>query len=329
MNQADGALPPFRERLPWRGGDLQTVRNLVTGNRGAGPLPPGEAVFLAMADGDRLAGTLHRPPGAAVRPLAILVHGLAGSEDSQYLVATAAHLLAAGHPVLRLNLRGAGRSRETCRDGYHAGRSADFAAVLAGLPPDLAGRGVVAVGYSLGGNMLLKHLGETGATAGLAAAVSVSAPIDLAAASRRFRAPRNLAYQRWLLGHMKAEALAPGGVVLDEGERRAVREARSVYEFDDRYVAPRHGFAGADDYYARCSAAGFLAGIAVPTLLVHADNDPWIPAAAYRDAMGLGNPALRIALTRGGGHVGFHGPRSVAGGRWHDAAIAAFFAAAA
>lgn len=326
MTETSAPLPLFRERWPWRGGDLQTIRNLVRGNRGTAGLPPGETLDFAMADGDRLVGTLHRPAAATTRPLAILVHGLAGSEDSDYVVATAAHLLAAGHRVLRLNLRGAGRSRAQCRDGYHAGRSADFAAVLAALPGDLAADGVVAVGYSLGGNMLLKHVGERGAESGLAAAIAVSAPIDLAAASRRFRAPRNALYQRWLLGHMKAEALAPGGVALDARERQAIRDARSVYDFDDRYVAPRHGFAGAGDYYAQCSAAGFLAGVVTPTLMIHADNDPWIPLAAYRDTGRLGNPALRIVLTRGGGHVGFHGARAVAGGRWHDGVIAAFLA---
>jgi predicted alpha/beta-fold hydrolase len=320
------APPPFRERAPWRGGDLQTVRNLVAGNRGAPPPAAGERLWFDLGDGDRLAALLHRPTTAAARPLAVLVHGLAGSEASAYLVATAGHLLAAGHPVLRLNLRGAGPSRATCRDAYHAGRTADFAAALAALPFDATQHGIVAVGYSLGGNMLLKHLGERGAAAGLRAAASVSAPLDLAAASRRFREPRNALYQRWLLGHMKREALADGSG-LSPAERAAFAGARTVYDFDDRYVAPRHGFAGADDYYARCSAAGFLAGIAVPTLLLHADNDPWIDDAPYRMAAAAGNPALTVTITRGGGHVGFHGPRGVAGGRWHDAAIAAFFAA--
>ena len=322
-----GVPPPFRERAPWWGGDLQTVRNLLTGSRRP-LLPPGERLRFAMADGDRLTGTLHRPGDGGGRPLAVLVHGLAGSEDSVYVVATAGYLLSCGFPVLRLSLRGAGASRPLCRDGYHAGRSEDFAAVLEALPAPLRQRGVVAVAYSLGGNMLLKYLGERAREAGLAAAVTVSAPLDLAAASRRFRAPRNALYQRWLLGHMKREALAQGSD-LDTRQRAAVAGAQSVYAFDDRHVAPRHGFAGADDYYARCSAAGFLGGIAIPTLLLHADNDPWIDAAAYRDAAVAGHAALSIMLTNGGGHVGFHGPRAAAGGRWHDAMIAAFFAAEA
>jgi predicted alpha/beta-fold hydrolase len=315
------ALPPFRERALWWGGDLQTVRNVIAGNR-AGRLPAGERVWFAMTDGDRLAGTLHESDGDAARPLAVLVHGLAGCEDSAYLVASTRHLLASGFPVLRLNLRGAGVSRPVCRSGYHAGRSEDFADVLTALPAPLRRHGVVAVAYSLGGNMLLKHLGERGAGSGLTAAVAVSAPLDLAAASRRFRAPRNALYQRWLLGNMKREALAGGA--LTEDRRAAIVAARTVYDFDDRYVAPRHGFAGADDYYTRCSAARFLAGIATPTLLLHADNDPWIDAAPYRVAAQTGNSALTVEITRGGGHVGFHGPREAAGGHWHDAAVAAF-----
>jgi len=322
-----GPLPPFSERAPWWGGDLQTVRNALAGATGARLADAGERLWFAMPDGDRLAGELHVPAPDSGRPLAILVHGLAGSAESTYVVATASHLLACGFPVLRLNLRGAGPTRAHCRDGYHAGRSADLAMVLDGLPAEWRARKLVAVGYSLGGNMLLKYVGESGHATRLAAAATVSAPIDLAAASQRFRAPRNGLYQRWLLRFMKREALAPC-IVLNEAERRAIVQARTVYEFDDGYVAPHHGFRDADDYYARCSAAGFLDGIAVPSLLLHADNDPWIPVAPYSKAACLGNPALTVAVTRGGGHVGFHGPRAAAGGSWHDAAIAAFFAAA-
>ncbi len=237
--------------------------------------------------------------------------------------ATAASLLDAGHRVLRLNLRGAGGGRALARGHYHAGSSPDLAAVLAGLPAALTAHGVAAIGFSLGGNVLLKLLGEAGSATPLSAAVSVSAPIDLAACSARLRAPRNALYQRYLLSRMKRDAIDMAGS-LTPAQRRAVDEVRDVYGYDDRVVAPRNGFAGAQDYYARCSAKSFLARIAIPTLLIHALDDPWIPGDVYHRVDWPGLTRLRAALTTGGGHVGFH----AAGSRvaWHDQAILRFLA---
>lgn len=307
-------IAPFRPRAPWIGGDLQTLRNQLV--RGGSRLAEGERLWLDLGDGDALAAMLHRP-SRTERPLAVTIHGLSGSEDSSYIRATAAHFLGEGYPVLRLNLRGAGPSQPRCRGQYHAGRSEDLRLALAALPPGLAERGVVLIGYSLGGNVLLKFLAE-GAAPGVRAAASVSAPIDLAAASARLLAPRNRIYQSWLLAKMRAEALA-GPVT--EAERAALVAARTVFEFDDRYVAPRNGFASAAEYYARSSAGPLLGRIALPTLLIQAPNDPWIPMAAYRRAEEEGHAALRF-LFADGGHVGFHASGSPI--PWHDRAIVRF-----
>jgi predicted alpha/beta-fold hydrolase len=305
-------IGPFRPRPPWLGGHLQTIRNRIVRPHHA--LPEGERLWIELGDGDVLAAMLHR---GGRGPLVVLIHGLSGTEESVYIRSTAAHLLGGGFSVLRLNLRGAGVSATRNRGRYHAGRSEDLRLLMAGLPRDLVGAGVVPVGYSLGGNVLLKLLGE-GGHPDIRAAATVSAPIDLAAASHCLRLPRNGLYQSWLLTMMRVEALAGP---LGEGERQAVAGARSVLEFDDRFVAPRNGFASAADYYARSSAEPFLADIRVPTLLVQAGNDPWIPFDAYRRVDWRANPALTL-LQGDGGHVGFHG----IGARvpWHDRAIAAF-----
>ena len=306
-------VEPFRPRPPWLGGHLQTIRNQIVRPHDA--LPAGERLWIELGDGDALAAMLHR--AAAPTPLVMLVHGLSGTEESVYVRATAAHLLRHGFSVLRLNLRGAGVSATRCRGRYHAGRSDDLRLVLAGLPRDLVGNGVVPVGYSLGGNVLLKLLGE-GGHPDIRAAASISSPIDLAAASHCLKRPRNRLYQSWLLTMMRLEALAGP---LTAGERQAIAVARSVLEFDDRFVAPRNGFASAADYYARSSAEPFLARIRVPTLLVQAGNDPWIPIEAYRRIDWKANPALTLLLGEGG-HVGFHGTGSPV--PWHDRAISAF-----
>ena len=172
--------------------------------------------------------------------------------------------------------------------------------------------------------MLLKFLAEAGRDFPIVAAASVSAPIDLKATQVQIMAPRNRLYHGYLLSRMKAELLAtPGGVPAEVA--RSAQQSRSVFEFDDTVVAPAAGFLGADDYYARSSAQGFLSGIEVSTLLLHARDDPWIPPAAYEDAADMANAHLELRLTPGGGHVGFHGEGSQTA--WHDRSIAKFFRA--
>jgi len=314
------AYPRFVARPPWWGGDLQTVRNYL--RKPAIPLEPYPAERLEFplddGSGDALVATLNRPRAAdGARPLVVLVHGLTGCETSTYMRASARHLLERGHPVLRLNLRGAGPSRPRCRLQYHAGRTEDLRAVVGRMDGRLAANGVVIVGFSLGGNMLLKYLGEQGRRAPLLGAVSVSAPIDLKAAQLRLMQRRNRRYHDYLLARMKEEFRAAAAL-----ERAAFDTISSVYEFDDRVVAPRNAFANADDYYACCSAKNFLDDIRVPTLLIHARNDPWIPSGAYRDYDWASNPRLTALLPKGGGHVGFHGFGSVV--PWHDRCIASF-----
>ena len=373
--------PPFAVRAPWWGGDLQTCRNFVMRRLSRGALPDlapyaEEIVVLPLPDGsgDSLVGVLNRPLAAtgegAARPLAVLVHGMAGDDESAYMLLSASGLLGRGHAVLRLNLRGAGRSRAYCGGEYHAGRSDDLRAALAGLPaalndsglaPELTAAGVLLIGYSLGGNIVLKLLGEAGRGEGgrgeggrgdggrveggredgeredggrgesqrgealpvtVRAAVAISAPIDLAEADRRMHDPRNRFYHDRMLRRLQRNAVEPGAR-LSPAERQAAQAARTIFAFNDRFVAPRGGFAGARDYYRRASALPLLADIRVPTLIVHAANDPWIPAVAYRRYPWAANPFLQPHLLPGGGHVGFH----TRGDRlpWYDRAMHGFF----
>lgn len=322
-------VPPFRPRFPWWGADLQTLANHLRAPRRDLTPHASRRLTVDLRDGtdDRLACSLDMPsrPRAGT-PLTILIHGLTGSEESAYIHGMARRLLESGQRVLRLNLRGAGPSRATCRGQYYAGRSQDFRALLANLPAELTRDGVNAVGYSLGGAMLLKYLGEEGTAAPLRAAATVCAPIDLSATCRRMMQPRNVLYHRHILRQMKAEATAPGAGV-SEAERSAILRARSVWDYDEVFIAPRHGFAGAEDYYERCKPIAFMGGIRVPTLVLAALDDPWIPGAIYSGYDWAGNPALTPLLPARGGHVGFHGAdRREA---WSDLAVAAFFESAA
>jgi predicted alpha/beta-fold hydrolase len=318
-------LPEFRERAPWRGGDLQSVRNFLrrpTVKLGSGS---GERITLPLGDGsgDRVSAMLHHPRVEATerRPVVLLIHGLTGCEDSVHIRASAAHLLSSGFPVLRLNLRGAGPTRPHCASHYHAGRTEDLRLILAALPSTVTETGVVAVGFSLGGNLLLKYLGEAGSRTAILAAATVSAPLDLTATAHCIAAPRNAIYHWYFLRACQREALAPAAEVTPE-ERRATLGARNLWQFDDRFTAPRNGFQGAADYYSRNSARMFLDEIAVPTLAIHALDDPIVPHEPYGEYDWRRNRHLLPVLPPRGGHVGFH---DRGGGTWHDRAIQAFF----
>jgi predicted alpha/beta-fold hydrolase len=318
-------LPPFRPRFPWWGGDLQTIANRLRGVSTSLAPHASERLGFALSDGtgDTLLASLDRPaaprPGA---PLTILIHGLTGSADSLYIFSMARLLLDRGGPVLRLNLRGAGPSRPVCSQHYYAGRSQDFRALLPLLPDELTRDGVMAVGYSLGGAMLLKYLGEEGAASPLAAAATVSAPIDLAVTCRYMMRLRNRLYHHYILGLMKFEATGEGAIV-SAAERGAIMGARTVWDYDDVFIAPRYGFASAEDYYERCRPTRFMAGIRVPTLILSAMDDPWIPGSLYRAYDWSSNRSLTPLLPDHGGHVGFHGTDDLR--PWSDRAVARFF----
>ncbi|MBI3709722.1 MAG: alpha/beta fold hydrolase [Proteobacteria bacterium] len=274
--------------------------------------------------GDVMSGELNMPAGTR-RRLVVLIHGLSGCADSLYIRASARHFAEEGFPVLRLNLRGAGPTRDRCRQLYHAGRSGDLRAAfaaLAKLEPEMMRTGIFAAGYSLGANLLIKYLAEQGADTPVAAAAAVSTPIDLKATSLRLMAPRNAVYQLYLLNGMRYGALG-ARAELTPTQREAVLGARSVYEFDDRVTAPRAGFKGAEEYYAASSTGARLAEIKVPTLVLHARDDPWIPVAAYDAIDWRRMPKLTPVLPDAGGHVGFHAADSRT--PWHDRCVSRFF----
>lgn len=310
----------FTERLPWLGGDLQTLRNSLTGAGADLSAWPEERIAIRFPNADGTSCAVHGEMTSGDAPAVVLIHGLTGCEDSAYIRQAARFFLDNGYLAVRVNLRGAGPSRGRCKEHYNAGRSSDLQVLLDGLAeaiPEYARRPLYLVGFSLGGNMLLKFLGERRETLWkVCAGVSVSAPIDLKRTQLRMMAPRNAVYHRYILDRMKAETPGVSAV-----QRRSIK---SVWQFDEEIVGPSAGFEGAEDYYEKCSAKGYLGSIEVPTLLLHADNDPWIPSTMYEHGAWRENAALRIEITRGGGHVGFHGTA----GRtpWYALAAHAFFA---
>ena len=307
-------VPNFVPMPPWIGGDLQTLRNYL---RPPGDILapwPGEEVRFAAKDGtgDELVGVLHRPREQADRPLVLLLHGLTGCQESSYIRVTARAMLGAGYPVLRLNWRGAGPTIGKTQSFYHAGRTDDLVAVIGSMNGALAANGLVAIGYSLGGNVLLKYLAERGALSHLRAAVAVSPPIDLHATQQRVAAYRNRRYHQYLVARMREEQPScPSDIV-------------SILDFDNRVVAPAHGFRDALDYYRQCSSGPHLGAIRVPTVVIHARDDPWIPSRVFREIAWASLKNVRLVMSWSGGHVGFHalGLKRP----WHDEVALRFLA---
>ena len=299
---SDDGIAAFRPAPGTAHPHVQTVLAHVLRRRTP---PPCVRVSLATPDGDHVEVTRLRAPRGA--PTIVVVHGLEGSPSSGYVVEIMHGAAARGIGVAAIACRGCGRRGHRVARSYHAGETGDLGLVLAQLArdPDVGTLG--AVGVSLGGSIVLGHLAEAGDTSPLTAAVAISVPFDLAAAARALDTGRGMTtiYRRRFLTSLHAKAASraveyPGTAWAD-----APGPGAGLVAFDDRVVAPVHGFAGAADYYARCSAGPRLAAVRRPTLLVSSADDPLVPAHTFPAAAIAGNPALRGVLTTHGGHAGF------------------------
>ena len=249
----------------------------------------------------------------------VLVPGLTGCEASRYVLQSAGAWLASGAPVVRLNLRGSPPGRSVARGHYHMDRVRDLAdacLAVADLDPGIRDRGIAIVGFSLGGALALRLASAPYLPAMVKTVVAVSAPLDLAAAADRIARPRNRLYERWLLACLRQET-EPVWRDSPVSVRAALARARHVRDFDDAFTAMDAGFRDAEDYYASCSPIRGIDALRIPTLLLHAADDPRVPPPSITE-----RPPLRVIVTRGGGHVGFHGRGSRL--PWYVCTAAAF-----
>ena len=236
--------------------------------------------------------------------LAILTHGLEGSSDAAYVRGMAETLGGAGWDILCWNFRGCGREPNRLARFYHSGETGDLATVVRRATGGYTRMALI--GFSLGGNVTLKYLGERASPASVAAAVAISAPVDLTSSARALDERRsNRIYLHRFLQTLIAKVEAKARRFpkeLDAGGARAIRTFR---EFDNRYTAPLHGFRDAADYWARASARPFLPQITVPTLLLNACDDPFLTPDSLPYAEASANPFLYLEAPAQGGHVGF------------------------
>ena len=316
----EDVVPPFIPFPGLAGPHLQTIAaRLWTWPKVRLPSTYAE---VDVGDGDRVSVLESIPDGwQSGVPGAVLVHGLGGCARSPYIARVGKRLVGLGVRVVRMNLRGAGSGFGSSRSYYHSGKTADLRAVVARLARRASGSPIALVGFSLGANLALKLAGEAAddPVPGLDCVVAANPPLDLAASCEHIGGRPNRIYDRNFLRHLRAE-VARLHAAFPDLDPIDLAGARSLREFDEQYTAPRNGFLHAADYYARSSAGPLVPRIEVPGLVIHAEDDPFIPVGPFRSI--AFPPRLALELIPQGGHLGYLSREPWCGDRrWLDARI--------
>jgi predicted alpha/beta-fold hydrolase len=249
---------------------------------------------------------LRLPAAGAPRARLLLLHGLSGSVTSRCLLRTLPCAAARGFETLRVNARGAGEGIYHSRRLPHAGRTADLGEVIARAPWSAAAAGtpLFAVGFSLGGAILLRYLAERGEASGLDGAVAVNPPTDLALCLDRLEQGRNRLYHSYYTVALRRALARRARLYPERYAPPTLRRHRSVRSIDEDYVAPDAGFASAADYYAGCSAGPLLERIRTPVFILSSRDDPFVPAPMVEEAAAR-IPGASLVLAEQGGHLGY------------------------
>ena len=310
----------FPYRAPWwlPGGNAQTLWAALAARRHFGPAPRWRRSRWTTPDGDFVDVDEALHASAPEAPLLVLFHGLEGSSASQYAVAFADFAAAHGLAYAVPHFRGCSGELNHAPRAYHSGDFAEIDWMLRQLAAANPGRPLLAVGISLGGNALMRWAGEVGQAAAqqVRAVASVCSPLDLAAGGHAIgRGFNRLVYTRMFMRSMVPKALKKLEQHPGLFDRQALLAARDLYEFDNLFTAPLHGFRDTADYWARASAKPVLHRIRVPALALNARNDPFVPAASLPTLQDAGSH-VTLWQPAQGGHVGFpvsHGPFGLPG----------------
>ncbi len=287
---------------------------------------PSERLFEVGPD-TRVLAHCYWQPHASERPVLLALHGLESSSSAHYMRGMADKAFRAGFNVVLLNQRNCGGTEALAAGLYHSGLTNDADHVIRELTSRDGMTEVVVAGYSLGGNLALKLAGDYGADAPaeLRGVCAVSPVMELAECVRALERRQNIAYHwnfvRGLKARMRRKAQChPGRFSLEHLQR-----IRSVRDFDEAYTAPHFGFRDAADYYHRASAMRVIERVEVPTLIITAEDDPFVPSAPFKDPRVTANPHLQVVITRHGGHCAFlTDPINGDDGYWAEARILEF-----
>jgi predicted alpha/beta-fold hydrolase len=310
-----------------RGGHVQTLGSFLLPRRIE--LPAAEERLVEVESGIKVRCWCHWQSERQSALTLIVVHGLEGSTESQYMLGVARNGLAAGMNVVLMNQRNCGGMDHCAPTLYNSGRSDDVAAVARHVIERDGVSRFALIGFSMGGNLVLKLAGEWGNSLPkeLCAVAAVCPAIDLAASADALHEPANRIYEYYFLMQLFRRFRRKAKLFPGEYEVSRLRGVSSLREFDDRITAHYCGFTGADDYYARAAAANVIDRIAVPTLIIHATNDPFIRLRPETRQRIFTNPNITFVESADGGHCAFLGERNgdpADDGRWAERAVVEF-----
>ncbi len=284
--------------------------------------PPSDQKIVALPDGDKISLEITTPREWQSGDLTVfLVHGLCGSYQSPNLVRMARRLEPLGIRTVRFNMRNCGSGRGLAKQIYHSGRSDDIFYSIKALKQEMPDSPIILIGFSLGGNLVLKMAGELSSLAKslVTKVIAVSPPVDLYSSILMIGHPDNARYEKYFYRLLRADVQYRHKKFKDLPRVHLPRDLK-IYEFDQMYTAPFCGFKSVDDYYARCSSAQFIPDIAVPCKILLAEDDPIVSSSSL-DRCVLPSH-VDVLVTKKGGHMGYFGhPRKDRGVHWLDSVL--------
>lgn len=298
---------PFIPHQRLRNGHAQTLAGTVIPRRFRVVPENSEARFFDTVPGVRVLAQCSWQKDRASRPTLVLLHGMEGSTESRYMLGTAEKTLAAGFNAVRVNTRNCGGTEHLTPTLYHAGLTEDLRHIIAELHERDGLDQVHIAGFSLGGNVVLKLAGEYGESAPkhLKSVSAVSASIDLSASADAIELRSNIIYNMRFVWSLRNRMRRKARLFPDRYDESRLRGIWSIRKFDDVYTAPHSGFGNVANYYQRASALQFIKRISVPTLIIHSQDDPFIPFESFKHPDVTSNPKVMLLAPSQGGHVGF------------------------
>jgi len=325
MVESVQAKPPkFVPRHWLRGGHVQTIASFFLPRRLS--VPPGEARLIEVEPGVKVLCYCHWQTNRENAMTVIVVHGLEGSSDSEYMLGLAAKGIALGMNVVRFNQRNCGGTDALSPTLYHSGRSQDVARVAQHLIEHDHISRLALAGFSMGGNIVLKLAGEWGREGPpqFRAVAAVCPSVDLAASADALHEPANRLYEYYFLWKLRRRLREKARLFPATFDPLRMKGVTSLRGFDDKVTAYYSGFAGAGDYYARAAAANVVDRIAVPALILHAANDPFIRITPQTRKKILSNPNITFHETEDGGHCSFLAEANGDDGHWAETHVLEF-----
>lgn len=301
------ASKPFEPHPVFRGGHGQTLASFAWPRRFRFRERRDEKRVFEVAPNAKVLAHCRWQDNRTEHPTVVLWHGIEGSSDAVYMLATAQKAFRAGFNVVRMNLRNCGGTEHLTPTLYHGGLSEDLRAVVKEFIEGDGLSRLFLIGFSLGGNMVLKLAGEYGdhPPKEIIAVCTISPSVDLDASGNLICERSNWLYHRDFVRRLKNRIRLKGKLFPDVYDTRELHLVRTIREFDDRFTSVAHGFANAADYYHKASALRVMDKIRVPTLIIHAQDDPFIPFAPLRDPSVGANSYILLLAPERGGHVAF------------------------